>query len=306
MAKLNIQRKVNIKASSEEVYKIISDFHFWESWSPWLIQEPGVKVDVNEDGKYYEWHGDRVGAGNMTLLNETINKSIDYDLTFLKPWKSTAKVRFEIEELKDSCEVVWYMESSLPWFMFWMKKMTEAFIGMDYERGLLMLKDRVEEGKVHSELNFIGAASLPEINYIGIKSSSTKAAMPDQMENDFKKLWSQFDDEKEVIGDGFTIYHKWDMVKDQIIYTAAIQIKEVPKNLDSSILKGRIPKTETYQLEHKGPYHHLGNAWSTMYNLKRAKVFKLNKKIHPFEVYGNRPDRVKPNQLLSTINFPTK
>lgn len=307
MSKLNIQRVVNIKASAAEVYKIISDFHYWESWSPWLIQEEGVKVDVREDGRYYEWKGERVGAGNMTILKESANEYIEYELCFLKPWKSTAMVRFEIKELDFGCDVVWYMESSLPWFMFWMKKMTEAFIGMDYERGLLMLKDRVEDGEVHSKLNFIGGANQEKINYIGIKSTSTKAEMPLQMEKNFKLLWSQFgEDKSNALGVGFTIYHKWGMMKDQIVYSTAVQVKQVPKNMDPVIISGQIPSTPTYQLQHKGPYHHLGNAWSTLYTMKRAKVFKLNKGIDPFEVYNNRPDEVSSNELLTTINFPTK
>lgn len=307
MSKLKIHRKVNIKASSGEVYKIISDFQYWKSWSPWLIQEEGVKVDVKLDGRYYEWKGDRVGSGNMTILKEGVNEFIDYELCFLKPWKSTAKVRFEIKEVESGCEVIWYMESSLPWFMFWMKKMTEAFIGMDYERGLLMLKDRVEDGEVHPKLNFNGEASLEKMSYIGLRSTSTKAEMPIKMENNFKTLWSQFgEDDSNAIGVGFTIYHKWGIMKDEIVYTTAIEVRQIPEKLDSPIVSGQIPATTTYQLLHKGPYHHLGNAWSTLYNMKRAKVFKLDKIIDPFEVYGNRPDEVHANELLTTINFPTK
>tara|TARA_R110002072_G_scaffold31040_2_gene96237 strand:+ start:1641 stop:2564 length:924 start_codon:yes stop_codon:yes gene_type:complete len=307
MAKLKVQRRIEVNSSPEEIFKIIADFHHWESWSPWLIQEPGVRVDIREDGKYYEWKGERVGSGNMTILKQDEYKSIDYDLCFLKPWKSKAKVRFEIEEKPDGCEIIWYMESSLPWFMFWMKKMTEAFIGMDYERGLLMLKDKLEDGKIHSSLDFIGKTEMEEFLFIGIKTATSKAEMPDQMQADFESLFTQLKNEEENnIGEGLSIYHKWDMVKERVEYTAAMKVKQYPENLESNIIKGRIPKTQVYQIKHIGPYHHLGNAWSSMYSLKRAKAFKSVKGIDPFEIYGNRPKEVKGQELLSTLNFPCK
>ena len=64
-----------------------------------------------------------VGSGNMNVTAENAPQSIDYDLTFLKPWKSRAKVRFELERKGDGTKTTWFMESSLPFFMFWMKKM---------------------------------------------------------------------------------------------------------------------------------------------------------------------------------------
>ena len=42
--------------------------------------------------------------------------------------------------------------------------MMEAFIGMDYDRGLLMLKDLVEKGSVPSKLDFIGEQKIESVN----------------------------------------------------------------------------------------------------------------------------------------------
>lgn len=307
MPKLTVNRSITIQAPAEKIFDKVSDFNHWQPWSPWLIQEPGVKVTVAEDSKYYEWEGDRVGAGNMTVTNEVANESVDYDLMFLKPWKSKAKVRFELKPDGDNTRVTWYMDSSLPFFMFWMKKMTEAFIGMDYERGLNLLKDYVEDGKVHSALDFRGASNFPGTKYIGVRRTCTKQAMPDAMKEDFGKIFSALEgkDGGEV-GNGLTIYHKWNMVKDEIEYTAAIQVSKVPEGLPSGVAAGEIPATSTHQLGHTGPYMHLGNAWSTLYGMQRAKVFKQNKKINPFEVYENRPGEVSDNELVTVVNFPTK
>ncbi len=307
MPKMHIKKSVTIDAPVEKVYTTLNDFNHWTAWSPWLIMEPEAKVKVADDAKSYEWNGDRVGSGNMHVTNEDENKSIDYDLTFLKPWKSTAKVRFELLGKGEQTEVSWFMDSSLPFFMFWMKKMMEAFVGMDYERGLAMLKDYVEDGEVHSKLDFKGTSSYQGCKYIGIKTACTIDTVGPSMQEDFGKLSKFMDDHKDLIsGPAFSIYHKWDMVKRTVEYTSGIPVSAVPDNLPSGIISGEIPATQVYTLGHIGPYAHLGNAWTTLYNMERGKTFKTNKKIHPFETYLNMPGEVPDNELITEVHFPVK
>ena len=156
MPKMNIDKSIVINKKPGEIFKYLNDFNEWVFWSPWLITDPDAKTKVSEDGKYNEWDGKVVGSGNMTILSEKENESIDYNLTFLKPWKSKAKVSFILKPTAEGTEVHWTMESGLPFFLFWMKKMMVAFIGMDYDRGLGMLKSYAEEGKVPSKLNIKG------------------------------------------------------------------------------------------------------------------------------------------------------
>ncbi len=307
MPKMHIKKSTLIGAPVEKIYNTLSDFNQWQVWSPWLIMEPEASVKVAEDAKSYEWEGDRIGTGNMKILSESANRSIDYDLTFLKPWKSTAKVRFELNPQGEHTEVVWLMDSSLPFFMFWMKKMMEAFVGMDYDRGLAMLKDYMEDGEVHSKLDFKGTSTFPGCTYIGIKTSCNLKDIGDSMKEDFEKIGAFARENSELIaGVPFSIYHKWDMVKEQATYTSGIPVKQVPDNLPSGMVTGEIPQTGVYTVGHKGPYAHLGNAWSTMYNMQRAKVFKTNKKIDPFETYVNDPGEVPANELMTEVHFAVK
>ncbi len=304
---MSIIRSVKVNASAEKIYSIISDFNHWVPWSPWLIMEPGVEVNVAEDSKYYDWNGKRVGSGNMKITSEVENQSVQYDLVFLKPWKSKAKVSFSLTPESDETLVTWTMDSSLPFFMFWMKKMMEAFVGMDYERGLNMLKDYSEDGKVHSALNFNGEIAFSGGLYVGIEATTTKGKMPTQMGADFGKLWAFLDDHKDLInGMGFSMYKKWDMVRDKIIYLAGVQVKSIPSDLPQGMVSGEIPATKVHQVEHIGPYAHLGNAWSAQYMMQRNKEFKMNKKIFPFEVYQNIPGEVDDKELITQVNFAVK
>lgn len=307
MAKMNITRSIVINKKPSEIFPFINNFDNWPTWSPWLIMEKGVKLTVADDKKSYEWEGDITGSGNMKITNEVENKSIDCDLQFLKPWKSKAKVSFTLTPEGEGTKVSWSMDSSLPFFMFFMKKMMEAFISMDYDRGLNMLKDLAEDGKVHSTLDFKGDSTFDGCNYIGIKVNCSIDEMKNTMSDRYGKLMDFMGDKKELVANApFSIYHKWDMVKKQCSYTACIPVTQIPQNLPEGFITGSVPQTKTHAVHHLGPYRHLGNAWSSIYSRQRAKKFKLNKSIDPMEIYLNSPMDTAENELQTEIHFAVK
>ena len=69
MPKINIEKSILIKKSVSDVFKILNDFNTWSTWSPWLILEKDVKVNVLEEGKFYEWEGDTVFQIVQKLTN---------------------------------------------------------------------------------------------------------------------------------------------------------------------------------------------------------------------------------------------
>lgn len=309
MPKMHIERSILINAPIDKVFKAISDFHTWTTWSPWLVAEPEAKVTVREDGKFYSWEGDIVGAGEMTISNEVENASVEIDLLFLKPWKSKAKVSFMMKEVEGGVSVMWDMDSSLPFFLFWMKKMTEAFIGNDYNRGLTMLKDYVELGKVPAEMSVKGMEEFPGCTYIGIKNNAVSiAAMGDSMQGDYGKLMTYIMDGRQdkMSGASFSIYHKWDMVSGQASYTACVPVSEVPSDLPAGVISGSVPATKVHVIHQKGPYRFIGNIWSAQYMRLRNKKFKGNKSVDPMERYLNSPQNTEENDLETEVLFSVK
>jgi len=306
MPKMHISRSQVINAPIDKVHQILTDMSQWQAWSPWLISEPEAKVDVRADNKYYTWKGSRVGEGQMEVTAESPTH-IEYDLIFLKPWKSQAKVAMDIKSSGEATEVTWSMNSSLPFFMFFMKKLMSALIGNDYERGLRLLKDYAEDGKVHSKLNFIGEENYPGNNYICIKRSCHVEEMPNHMKTDFTKLMTAAHNMKGFKpAEAFCIYNKWDMINKQVSYTAGVPYVGDKPEVNFAHETGNIPATKIYTLEHVGPYDHLGNAWTTLYGMQRSKEIKVKKSIHPFETYGNSPMDTDPKDLISRIHFAVK
>lgn len=306
MPKTHISRSQIINASKSEVYARIADLGQWPKWSPWLIMDPDTQVEVSDGGKAYSWNGKRTGEGNMSVLSAKENEAVTYDLNFLKPFKSKAKVGMKLRETNVGTEVTWTMDGSLPWFMFWMKNMMQTFVGMDYERGLRLLKDYVEDGEVHSKLNFLGTSDYPGCEYIGITRNCNLDEMGNLMKKDFEELmpWAVskgLDHRK-----GFSIYHKFDPIKNVCSYTAGIAFDERPSDIPAKYKVSKMEPTTIYTIEHVGPYEHLGNAWSTMQNMIRGKEVKPIKGYHPFETYGNSPKDTAPNDLVTRVNFAVR
>jgi effector-binding domain-containing protein len=307
MPKISVSKHIHINAPIAKVFSVITDFSTWMAWSPWLIMDPETQVNVAEDKKSYAWEGRRTGSGNMKIVSEQENTSVEIALTFLKPWKSTAKVYFYLIEAGDQTEVKWTMDSSLPFFMFWIKKMMETFIGMDYDRGLRMLKDYIEDGKVHSKLNFIGKETLSAQEFIGISTSCSMDEMGKKMSEDMPRILAFItENEIEIGGAPFTQYNKWDLKNGRVEYTSGVPVKSAPSKLPTGFSGGEIPETTVYTVEHVGPYQHLGNAWTTLYTMQRGKEIAVRKNINPFETYMNNPMEVDAKELVTRVSFPLK
>ena len=308
MIKMNVHQSIHIDAAPAKIFTVINDLHQWERWSPWVIAEPTAEITVAKDGKYHEWDGKIIGSGNLKIIEEMENQLVEMQLNFLKPWKSTATTCFELEATKKGTLVHWKMNSSLPLFLFWMKKQMQVFVGMDYDRGLLLLKDLVENGKAHSQLDIQGTTHFPATNYIGITTQCSTKEIGENMERDFTALMAFVMKECQDImnGDALSIYHKFNVMRGRVKYTACFPVTAVPEKLPEGFISGRVPDLTTYSIRHTGPYHHIANAWAAGMMHQRGKQFKPAKSFPPFEVMRNSPKNTPPNALISDILFPMK
>jgi effector-binding domain-containing protein len=306
MSKLNVSKSIEINAPAEKIRAVLSDFNLWQAWSPWLIAEPAAKVNVSQDGKSYDWQGRRVGHGEMQVIEEN-EHSINYDLKFLKPHKSKAKTAFHLRPNGNSTKVEWTMNSGWPFFLFFMRKQMEGYIGMDYLRGLTMLKEYLEKGKISSQLEFLPPQEFEGCDYLGY----TKKIDLDDIESFSQKAFTSLyqwagENDIEITGDPFSQYHKWDVVNKKVHLTLAIPVNEIIENIPEGSKTGSLPKMTLHTVRHHGSYDHLGNAWSTIMMQQRNKEFKAIKSIHPLEFYRTDPEDTAPKDLITDVCFAVK
>lgn len=307
MPKIHVSRSVDIDAAASKIHPLLNDFNAWQKWSPWLLADPEAQVDVAPDGKSYRWEGPITGSGEMQILSES-PAEIQYNLLFLKPFKSKAKTHFKIEPIKNGTRLTWVMDSSLPFFMFWMKRSMEVYIGMDYDRGLLMIKDLAEKGKVGFNLEFLGIQSFEKTAFISKTKTCPIDELPQHMSKDYEQLLTYAYGNEEVKENGapFAQYHKWDPLKGVVHYTACVPVESFSSDLPESFETGHLPDLQVYGVRHKGSYKHLGNSWAAVIMHERGKKFKSHKKFSGMEVYRNSPQNTPENELVSEILIPVR
>ncbi|MGJ8641747.1 MAG: SRPBCC family protein [Opitutaceae bacterium] len=302
-----IERSVQIDAPVEKVYGCVRDFKSWTEWSPWLVTERDARLDFSEDGRSYAWDGKVLGSGEMHLEGEQENQSLTYRLVMLTPWKSQSDVRFNFSSVDGGTRVTWRMDGALPFFMFFMKTMMESFIGMDYDRGLGMLKEFAETGSVVSELKYYPDSEYPGCKYVGIKRTCPVGEIGDYMAKDFKTLGAWAEAQSVTVSDKpFSVYSKWDCKQGSTEYTAGFPVAEMPSNLPEGAVSGELPSCRAFVIEHQGPYRHVGNAWSAGMCRARAKLFKQSKRVFPFEVYVSDATSVPEKELVTRVYFPLR
>lgn len=307
--KYSVSRSIKINKSAKGVYQVVKDFEQWKAWSPWLIMEKDADVVIkkNDQGlESYSWEGKLVGAGEMVMLGGVENQSINYDLSFLKPFKSKAKFSFLFTDHGTSCDVTWTMDSSLPFFLFFMKKKMEAWIGMDYDRGLRMLKDHCESGVIHSKLKDYGEVVSEGFHYLGIPRKCKVSDMEVDMTESFEALMNKTQELEGVdTSKLFSIYHNLDFVKGTCEYSACVKASESTKEIQDTV-KSKLSAGKSLKVGHEGPYRHIGNAWSLAYTKVRTEKLKPQKKHSPLEFYLNNPHEVSEDKISSMIYIPIK
>jgi len=306
MPAFTVNNSIHIDAPIDRVFESVRNFNEWTAWSPWLIAEPGATVEqLGPDA--YSWEGKIVGSGKMDVIDDRRPNAIDYKLHFYKPWKSQADVRFEFAERDGGTETTWSMNSSLPFFMFWMTETMSKLIGMDYQRGLNMLKDHIETGSVPSTLELAGIQPFAGLDYIGVRKTCSMEEISEGMAECYGRLndWMQENGEQPA-SDGLSIYHHWNLKTQTTDFTAAFPVPQIPSDLPSGLRSGSLPACDAFLVRHTGPYRHLGNAWSAGMQHKQAKQFKASKKIDCFEIYEHCAGDPDGHENVTAIYLPVK
>jgi len=313
MTAYQVQRSITIQSTITDINTLLKDYKQWHHWSPWLIMEPDATLmystNQGQVGASYAWSGLLVGSGRIELI-EVQEKTLLMKIHFVKPFKFNASVCFDLEALKDGVKVTWSMSGKLPWFMLWMRKLMIASIGMDYERGLAMLKEYAQSQKVSSYVIAEGLVSIEKQQYIGIPRSCTIEELPDTMQKDFQKLEQLCTEHNlSLPGVPFSIYHSFDIVKRQTEFISCIPMDHTMNiNLDSieGAIKGTVESQKALKIIHKGAYQHLGNGWMTGMTLARMQKMKMKKRPVGYEFYLNHPAEVSPEALVTEIYMPLR
>ncbi len=117
----SVEKNTIIKKPVAEVMNRIGNLNDYALWNPWAQMDPTATKTITgtpgQPGHKYEWLGKKIGMGNLTLLSID-EKHINFDLQFIKPWKTLAKDNWLFENWgNDETKVTWQNSGPLPWPM---------------------------------------------------------------------------------------------------------------------------------------------------------------------------------------------
>ncbi len=149
MTGFEMSRSTTIAAPPERIHALLDDFHAWQTWSPWEGIDPDLqRTYTGQDqgvGAHYAWSGNKkAGEGTMEILESTPS-SVVCDLRFLKPFKATNVMRFDLTRSGAGTAVAWTMTGERGAVMGLMGKLYfDKAVGKDFDRGLAQLKAAAE------------------------------------------------------------------------------------------------------------------------------------------------------------------
>lgn len=304
MPAYHVVKSTSIHATKAALIQALSDFRDWPKWSPWLILEPATHLEFNdkqgEIGASYSWSGEMIGSGTMELTNMSDSR-LEMRLCFIKPFRSTARVEFHLDMVGEHCNVSWHMFGNLPFYLFFLREKMKAWIGMDYERGLRMLRQWIEEHQVSSTTVIDGTTILQPQYYVGIRQQSTIADLGDHMKECQLRLFDLLDQHhRHALGPPFSIYHSIDIITSETDFIAAIPLAE-PVVVDAPFLTGTLAGGTYFKVTHTGYYEYLGNAWALLMQVCRFRKLKTRKKPLGIERYLNDPDSTPPDKRITEV-----
>ena len=149
----DVSRSIEIARPKSEVFDYLKYLKNMDQWSPWAKKDPDMDKKFTgtdgEVGAISYWNGNKeVGEGEQEIKNIIDGKSIESELRFFKPWKSTSDCYTNVEVGGEgTTKVTWgfsgtnkFPMSSMALFMS-MDKM----VGKDFEEGLATLKEILEK-----------------------------------------------------------------------------------------------------------------------------------------------------------------
>jgi len=145
------EREIMIQQPKDMVFDYVRYLKHQEEYSKWFKMDPNIRTTyVGVDGTVgfiSHWESDEVGWGEQEIKKITEGERIDYEIRFLKPFKSVSPIYMTTEAIDENqTKVRWGISGKTIYPLNIMNLFMdmEAMIGEDFQIGLNNLKNILE------------------------------------------------------------------------------------------------------------------------------------------------------------------
>jgi len=149
-----VQRSINIRSSKKDVFDYLRLLTNHDNFSKWAKIDPDMKKTYKgTDGTVgfqsaWDSKDKKVGAGEQEILKIEEGQRINFEVRFLRPFKSVSKASFITERVTGAeTKVIWTFNGVMNYpmnIMLWFMKM-DKMLGPDLLIGLENLKRILEK-----------------------------------------------------------------------------------------------------------------------------------------------------------------
>lgn len=148
----DVSRSTTIARPKAEVFTYLKSLKNQDEWSPWAKKDPNMKQQFEgtdgQVGAISRWQGNKdVGEGEQEIIEIKDGEAVISRLRFFKPWKSESDAYLRTVDTPDGgTEVIWGFagKNKFPVSIMMLFMNMDKAVGKDFEEGLGMLKNRLE------------------------------------------------------------------------------------------------------------------------------------------------------------------
>jgi len=282
--KFQVRRELECDIPIDEIFATVLDFNSWPEWNPWLLHEPGAKIEIspdcNQEGGHYSWDGDAIGAGRLSHVRITPGKRIQQQIEFIRPFKSVNQVNWYFEKRGDSTLVEWEMQGSMPFLFRFMTKSTALMISKDYDLGLIRLCGYLDPNAPQLKISFCGREPLEAFHYWAIPFTGRLRELQASRKTNLPILEKATEGES---GLPLTIYHKldWQQASFEAEFAVPVSGDATHSGYQIRSFKGG----EYLRTEVTGDQAFLPLTWYAVFSHCRMHKIKIDSSRHSLEIY---------------------
>jgi hypothetical protein len=150
---MNIERSIMIDKPVQQVFGHVRLLKNHDNFNMWMMMDPGMKKEYSgtdgQEGFVYSWDSSNhrnVGAGAQKILKIEQDKSINYELRFIRPMQDIAAAAIKTTATTDGKTLVqWSFNNKMKFPMNVMKPIMISMLSKSLDQSLANLKKFAEQ-----------------------------------------------------------------------------------------------------------------------------------------------------------------